>query len=142
MGADDWFPFSRTGRMLAGWPRTWPDSVPAEESRADWRPLVDVYEAEDVLVIVVEIPGVTSDQLRVTVKHDVLTISGDKPFACAAEGDKYQRVECQYGRFERSFVIGAGYDRERASAACRDGLLRIHIPKRDQARPHLIPVEG
>ena len=109
-----------------------------------WLPPVDIAEGEDAYHIDVELPAVASDDIRVTVKDSVLTVSGERRREDAADGraeGRRHRVERRFGKFSRSFRLPEDVDEDAIDASAKDGLLRLKVRKREQAAPRAIPVQ-
>ena len=92
-------------------------------------PKVNVYEYDDKVGVVAEIPGLDKKQLNVDVEDGILTISGDKHSAFEDEGAKVLRRELKQSSFKRSFELGDMLDGENVSANFKDGILSVSIPK-------------
>ena len=98
-------------------------------------PKVNVYEYEDKVGVVAEIPGLDKKQLDVAVEDGVLTISGDKHSAFEDDGAKVLRRELKQSSFKRSFELGDMLDGENISAIFKDGILSVSIPKIEPEKP-------
>ena len=98
-------------------------------------PKVNVYEYEDKIGIVAEIPGLNKKQLTVDVEDGVLTISGDKHSALDDEGANVLRRELKQSSFKRSFELGEMLDGESVSANFKDGILSVSVPKIEPEKP-------
>ena len=98
-------------------------------------PKVNVYEYDDKIGIVAEIPGLDKKQLNVEVEEGVLTISGDKHGITEEDGAKVLRRELKSSSFKRSFELGELLDGENISANFKDGVLSISIPKIEPKKP-------
>jgi HSP20 family protein len=98
-------------------------------------PKVNVYEYEDKVGVVAEIPGLDKKQLDVAVEDGVLTISGDKHSAFEDDGAKVIRRELKQSSFKRSFELGDMLDGENVSANFKDGILSVSIPKIEPEKP-------
>ena len=98
-------------------------------------PKVNVYEYEDKVGIVAEIPGLNKKQLNVDVEEGVLTISGDKHSTFEDDGAKVLRRELKQSSFKRSFELGDLLDGENISANFKDGVLSVSIPKTEPEKP-------
>ena len=92
-------------------------------------PKVNVYEYDDKVGIVAEIPGLDKTQLNVEVEDNVLTISGDKHGVWEEEGAKVIRRELKASSFKRSFQLGELLDGDNINAKSKDGVLSISVPK-------------
>ena len=97
-------------------------------------PKVNVYEYDDKIGIVAEIPGLKKDQLNIEVEEGVLT-SGDKHGITEDDGAKILRRELKSSSFKRSFQLGELLDGEKVKANFKDGILSISIPKMEPVKP-------
>ena len=109
--------------------------------QSEWMPLVDIYEAGDKFLVRAELPGVDKDDVSVSVDDHVLTIKGHKQFVEAKEGEKWKRVETSYGEFTRSFSLPEEIDVDAISAAYKNGVLELSIPKVEPKKAKMIDVE-
>ena len=98
-------------------------------------PKVNVYEYDDKIGVVAEIPGLDKKDLSVEVEDGVLTISGDKHGLFDDEGAKVIRRELKHSSFKRSFELGELLDGDNIKASFKDGLLSIDIPKAEPELP-------
>ena len=117
--------------------------TPEEENITvpEWAPLVDIAEDEKEYLIKVELPEVQKEDVKVTVEHGTLTISGERKAEKEEKGRKFHRVERYYGRFERSFSIPDDSKTDDVKAEFKDGVLRVHLAKSEKARPKQIEVK-
>ena len=106
-----------------------------------WVPSVDVRETKDALEISAELAGLEPKDVEVSVEGGVLTLKGSRQFEKAAEGETYHRIERAYGAFERSFTLPTNVDPEKIQASYRYGVLYLHIPKREEAKPKSISIK-
>src|SRR5215813_12473521 len=85
--------------------------------RGSWTPAVDIFESENHdLVLKAELPGMTREQIEVTVENGILAIKGRKPFGTEVNDERYRRIERSYGQFHRSFTLPNTVDAARVSA--------------------------
>ena len=98
-------------------------------------PKVNVYEYEDKIGIIAEIPGLDKKQLEVSVEEGVLTISGDKHSAFENDGAKVLRRELKGSSFKRNFELGENLDGENIKATFKNGILNIDVPKVEPTQP-------
>ena len=98
-------------------------------------PKVNVYEYDDKIGIVAEIPGLNKKQLNVDVEDGVLTISGDKHSTFEEDGAKVIRRELKQSSFKRSFELGEQLDGDNIAANFKDGVLSVSIPKIEPEKP-------
>jgi HSP20 family protein len=113
-----------------------------EEATAPVRmfvPVTDIYETEEGLTVLMEMPGVDKSNVEIDVKDSVLTIQGRIDFA------KYEELKPVYteyniGHYRRSFSISNKIDQEKISAEMSDGVLKLTLPKVEEVRPRKIAV--
>jgi HSP20 family protein len=105
-----------------------------------WSPAVDVYETENELVLKADLPDVDQNKIDVRVENQTLTLEGERQFE-KNDAKGYHRIERSYGHFSRSFGIPQSFDTEKITAAYRNGVLTVTLPKRETARPKQIKVE-
>ena len=98
-------------------------------------PKVNVYEYDDKIGIVAEIPGLNKKQLKVDVEDGVLTIAGDKHSTFENDGAKVIRRELKQSSFKRSFELGELLDGDNIAATFKDGILSVSIPKMEPEKP-------
>jgi HSP20 family protein len=98
-------------------------------------PKVNVYEYDDKVGIVAEIPGLDKKQLEVSVEEGVLTISGDKHSTFESDGAKVLRRELKQSSFKRQFELGELLDGDNISANFKDGILSVSVPKIEPEKP-------
>lgn len=108
---------------------------------ADWSPVVDVLETEKEYVIKAELPEVKKDDVKITVQDGVLTIQGERKSETEEKGRRFHRIERSYGSFVRSFSMPDFVDEAGVSAEFKDGVLNLHLPKTEKARPRAIEVK-
>ena len=104
-------------------------------------PKVNVYEYDDKVGIIAEIPGLDKKQLEVSVEEGVLTISGDKHSAFENDGAKVLRRELKQSSFKRQFELGDLLDGENISADFKDGILSVSVPKLEPKQPKIHTVK-
>ncbi|HET8721758.1 MAG TPA: Hsp20/alpha crystallin family protein [Nitrospira sp.] len=110
-------------------------------SVAQWSPLVDITEDDKEYVVKAEIPEMKKEDIKINVHDDVLTMSGERKYEKEEKGKKYHRVERAYGSFMRSFALPEDADGSKISAEYKDGLLKVHLPKSEQAKKKAIEVK-
>lgn len=111
-----------------------------EVSKCDWRPVVDIYDSENAIVINAELPGVTKENITLDVKENILTIKGERKIEEAVRNEHYYRQERCFGSFERAFTLPSAIDPARITANFKDGVLRVEIPKPDEKKPKQIRI--
>jgi HSP20 family protein len=105
-----------------------------------WIPAVDIYETEQEIVLKVEVPGVTKEQVNVEVDEGTLHLRGERKIEKDVKEENFHRVERIYGNFHRSFVLPESVDAEKVRAELKDGVLEIRLGKMEQAKPKQIQV--
>jgi HSP20 family protein len=107
---------------------------------ADWEPVVDIVESESEFLLLAELPGVNKNEVKVSIEKGILTLTGQRGQENESKGLRYHRVERVYGRFARSFALPESVDEQKLSAEFRDGLLKIHLPKAEKAKPRSVEI--
>lgn len=115
----------------------------AEEnwSLATWSPTCDIYENDNEIVVKAELPEVKKEDVNVSIDNNILTIRGERKFSEETKKENYHRLERSYGEFFRSFTLPAFVDAGKVNAEFKDGMLRVTMPKREEAKPKQIEVK-
>lgn len=108
---------------------------------SQWTPIVDIMEDDKGYEIKADLPEVDKKDVKVTVENGVLTISGERKFEKEEKGRKYHRIERAYGNFVRTFSLPDDADHSKVNAEFKDGVLKVHVAKSEQARPRQIDVK-
>jgi HSP20 family protein len=116
-------------------------SNPAERNYCSFCPIVDIEEQEDAYKVMVELPGVSKNDISINLKDNVLTITGEKKPAKKTDQQKIHQSERVYGKFQRCFRLPDLVDQEKVSAEFDNGVLNIVIPKLAEAQPKEIEVK-
>ncbi len=106
-----------------------------------WSPRVDISETDDEYIVRAEVPGVSKDDIKVTIKDNVLTISGEKKQEKESKGENFHRVERVYGTFSRTFTLPGVVKVDKVEAKFKDGVLTIKLPKVEEAKAKEIEVK-
>lgn len=112
------------------------------EVQGRWAPEIDVRQAKDQFTVFAELPGLTADQVEITVEEGVLTISGERKFYPGDSEEAFLRVERRYGPFARRIALPPHSDASRIQASMSNGVLRIDVPKSEEAKPKRIEVRA
>lgn len=125
--------------------RIFGDAFGSQENETDteatyWMPTVDISEMENGYEIRAELPGVSQDDVNVSVTDNLLTIKGEKRQEAETDGKNYHRVERRYGSFQRRFTLPAEVNADSIKAEFSDGVLTLSIPKPEAAKPAEIPI--
>jgi HSP20 family protein len=105
-------------------------------------PELDLYEQDDDLVVTAALPGVKPEDVEVTVRGNVLTIQGETRSETEGPSGRYHRRERRSGSFLRHIQLPAAVDADKARASFEHGLLRLRLPKAEEARQRRIPVQA
>lgn len=101
--------------------------------RADWSPPVDILERAEALVLDIDLPGVSQSEIDIKVEENTLIIRGERKFVKEVPGDNYVQIERPYGTFRRTFTLSRRIDQEKIKASYKDGVLRVILPKKEEA---------
>jgi len=126
-------------RLLTGFFGPAPDGFLPAVFRT--QPPINVWEQEDSLKVEMELPGVKSEQLDISVAGGELSIKVNRPDV-AQEGGTYHRRERPVGAFSRIVRLPVEVDADRVEADLRDGVLTVTLPKSESAKPRKINVTG
>ena len=120
------------------------DSSAGSENEAvtpTWIPSVDVFEADNEIVLRAELPGLSEEDVEITLENGRLTVRGEKKMEKEEVEGEYRRVESRYGSFVRSFSVPNTVDREKIEATFEKGVLQVSLPKAEAAKPQRIEVK-
>lgn len=106
-----------------------------------WAPVVDVFENKNEIVLQAELPGLKKDEIDIQLTGDTLTLAGERKLEQIRHGEQFQRVERQYGRWQRQFQIGVPIDAAKIAANYQDGVLTVRLPKQEAVKPRQIRIE-
>ncbi|HEW93009.1 MAG TPA: Hsp20/alpha crystallin family protein [Thermotogaceae bacterium] len=107
----------------------------------DFIPAVDVYETDNSINLDIELPGLDKKDVKVKVEGNVLTISGEKKTEHEKKDRNYRVIERSYGKFERSFMLPDIVDTNKIKAKFEKGILKIELPKKEEAKEKVVDVE-
>lgn len=103
-------------------------------------PAVEVSDTKDTVVVKVQVPGMSKDNIQVNITEDTLTLKGELKEEEKKEEKNYYRQEFRYGAFTRTIALPSSVQGDKATAQLKDGVLEISIPKSEQAKVKQIPV--
>lgn len=106
----------------------------------EWRPSADISETKTHYVIKAQLPEVDKKDIDVSVEDGVLTLSGERRYEKEEESEEQHRIESMYGRFSRSFALPSDADESHIEAKSKNGVLKIRIPKKEEARPESVKI--
>ena len=105
-------------------------------------PAIDLYETADEVVVKANLPGLTSDDVQITLTADVLTLRGELKPAGSQKEATYHIMERRYGVFERSLTLPTVVQTEKAKADFENGVLTITLPKAEAVKPKMISIKA
>jgi len=106
-----------------------------------WTPSVDVFEDTEGVTFKFDLPEVEAQDVDVRLEDGTLTVRGERKLEREDRREGYHRIERPYGMFARSFTLPATLEADKASAEQKNGVLRIFVPKRPEAKPKSITVK-
>lgn len=143
-----WSPVSEFDDLMNRYNRLFGLSRGSEEregkdlfSRSDWAPAVDIKETSEAFNIEAELPGMTKDDVKVTVQDGVLSIQGERKHEEETNDKKHHRIERVYGSFLRRFTLPENVDENSIKASFKDGILSLTLTKAEPAEPKAIEVD-
>ena len=107
---------------------------------AEWLPAVDVAETKNEIVVNLEVPGMDPKEFDISLSGGALTIKGEKRQEKAEKEENYHLVERRYGPFTRSIPLSQEVENDKISASYKDGILKITLPKSEEAKKKEIKV--
>ncbi|HEX3836256.1 MAG TPA: Hsp20/alpha crystallin family protein [Steroidobacteraceae bacterium] len=143
-----WDPFSDVDAMfsrvmpstLMHWQKV---ALEGNGRKLEWTPATDISETDKEYVLRAELPAVKKEDVQVTLDSGILTIKGERLHQQDDKNERFHRVESYYGRFERRFSIPDDVNAEAIRCDSKDGMLSVHIPKKDtpKQKPKQITVQ-
>ena len=112
----------------------------SESADTGWVPAMDIVENENAFVATADLPGLTKDDIDLSLEDGVLTVSGERRFEHSEGEGKFRRIERSYGRFTRSFTVPQGIDQEKLKAEFDNGVLTLTLPKSEIAKSRKISI--
>ena len=112
-----------------------------EPLRASWLPAVDVHENDNQITLRAELPGMTEEDVELTVDKGRLTIQGEKRLEKEDTDGDYHRIESSYGSFYRGFPLPDTVDQQNIEARFDNGVLNVILPKTEEAQPKRIELK-
>lgn len=128
----------QSGINFRGFPRFRSAFLPGVSART--YPLMNIRDEGESFKVEALAPGVDPSTLNITANRDSLTISGEKPAPAGIRPEQYHRTERSAGKFSRSFSLPSPIEVNRIEAEYKNGLLRVHVPKAEEAKPKSIAV--
>jgi len=117
----------------------WPDRSRLNTSKV-FSAAVDVVEGEKDFQLKVDLPGVKKEDVDISVKEGILTITAERKEDTISENSRYTRSERRYGSFSRSFSLGDNIDSDKIMANLSDGVLEVSLPRKEEVAPKSIEI--
>ena len=140
-----WYPFRDLVSFQERMNRLFQDNLaPAQEelmTSGTFVPAVDVYEDEHAITLKLEVPGMEEKDIDVQLENDTLTVRGERKFEKEEKEENFHRIERRYGAFARSFTLPNTVDAGKVEASYDNGILKIRLAKRAEAKPKQIKVQ-
>ena len=143
-----WDPFkemeetqNRLARFFGMSPPRMPNGDKESMTITEWTPSVDIIEDEKEWLVKADLPEVSKEDVKVTVENGVLTLTGERKLEKEEKDKKYHRIERSYGIFLRSFTLPDATDGTKVNAEFKDGVLKVHLPKTEKAKPKAVEVK-
>jgi HSP20 family protein len=127
--------------------RLFNDVFPGKRGEGDdlslgtWRPMVDICDTKNAIVVTAELPGVKKEDISIEVKDNILTIRGERSEDSEVKEENYYRRERSFGSFQRSFSMPTEIKPESIKASFKDGVLKIEVPKPEEKKPKQISID-
>lgn len=145
MAITRWDPFrdlmSIQNEMNRLFGRTYGGDV-GESTRGAWTPALDVFETQEKFVITMELPGVSPDDVDISVEDSTLMVRGERKFYSEQQEESFLRIERRFGEFTRSLTLPSTADAESIQASFDQGVLTVEVPKREEAKPRKISIKA
>ncbi len=139
-----WDPFRELGTLQDRMNRLFQDFGTSHEDEllttGSFVPPVDVYEDEHAITLKIEVPGVDQKDIDIRLENNTLTIRGERKLEKEEKEENFHRIERRYGSFSRSFTLPNTVDSDQVSAEFDNGLLKVRLAKRAEAKPKQIKV--
>src|SRR5206468_9354915 len=127
-------------RMNRLFRETQPEGREEALTTSTFAPPVDVYEDEHNITLKIEVPGIDEKDIDVRIENNTLTVHGERKIEKEEKEENFRRVERQYGSFTRSFTLPSSVDSGQVSAHYDNGVLKIKLAKKAEAKPKQIKV--
>ena len=134
-------PFTTNANTLGALEDTLNRFFTAPVASRPWTPPVDIIETEQELILKADVPEMTEKDIAISIEKGTLTIKGERNFEKKDDTASYHRIERGYGSFARSFGLPETVDPEKVSAAYKNGVLTVTLPKMELAKPRTIEVK-
>jgi HSP20 family protein len=141
-----WRPFQDTDDVFGRYMRLFNSRLPELLDKdgnhvAEWSPSADISETKKEYLIKTDLPDVEKSDIQVSVNDGMLTIDGERKNRKEEEDETYHRVESFYGKFSRTFTLPDNVDEAKIGADCKNGVLRVHLPKTKESPRRSVEVK-
>lgn len=116
-------------------------STPLLSERSTWMPAVELSESDTEFVLTAEVPGMSKEDLDISIDDNVLTLKGEKKLEREEERERMHIRERTYGSFERCFALPPNIEADKIKAEYHEGVVEVHIPKGPQSKGRHIEIE-
>ncbi|HKQ63339.1 MAG TPA: Hsp20/alpha crystallin family protein [Candidatus Polarisedimenticolaceae bacterium] len=134
-----WYPY---GDLFAFGDRVQRALLGVDRPAQAWLPAADVYEQDDALVVRLDLPGVDKDQIDVQAENGALVVRGERRHASETDEHDALQLERVHGVFTRRFQLPRTVDASQISAAYKNGVLELRLPKSDAAKARRIEIQA
>ena len=144
MAIQRWRPFGVLSSLQKDINRLFEDFWPMHRENLEegaLSPALDVSEDENNVYVVADLPGVEEKDVKLNFQNGILTLSGEKQEEKETRGKNFHRVERSYGSFSRSISLPGEVNAEKATAGYKNGVLRVTLPKKGEAKPKEITIK-
>jgi len=112
-----------------------------EYENAIWMPLADIKEDKNNYFVMLDLPGISKDEVKVAYNNGQLSVSGERKQEKETMDSKFQRVERVFGRYYRSFTLPQKVKEDKIEAEFKDGQFKITVPKAEEAKPKELEIK-
>jgi HSP20 family protein len=134
-----WDPFTEIARLQDEVSRQF---FAPEPRSTGFIPPVDIHEDKDAIYVLAELPGVKTEDVKLHVENNILTLTGERKLEKEDKREGYHRVERSYGTFTRSFALPNSVASDQVQAEMNDGILTVKLPKKAEVQPKRIEVKS
>ena len=107
----------------------------------DWTPAMDIEETDGEYLLKTDLPAMKREEVKVGITDGVLTVEGERHQEKEEKGKKFHKIERSFGRFVRRVAVPTDVDQEKVRAEFKDGVLSVHMPKSESAKPRSVDVK-
>jgi HSP20 family protein len=134
-----WEPFTELGELRHRFFDRWFDQW-LDDRAGVWMPPIDVVRDDGHLVLRADIPGFKAEEVKIEVKDDILTVSGEHMESKEEKDERYVRRERRYGAFSRSTALPTGVDPKQIKAKTHDGVIEVTIPLPKETKQEAVTI--